>query len=463
MYRVRLTWEDSKSQIGAYSVLENAKKCADEHTGYTVYDGNGVAVYPVQETVTDSSKGGTGRRMKVAWIKSVVSSNADNEAYSTACVLWDGEWAGIIDFGTWTKTKYMIQFLKGQGIKHIDAMILSHYHSDHTGDKSSGRFHQGVMELLASGIDFTGATYYAPHSGIDWSKGTWSSDYKGRETELCNYMTSKGIKVVKPAEGQAIAAGSGKIYFHNVSSAKYANYYSNKYDEYNNEGKYTNYNNFSMIAIYKDDDNIIAFPGDIEYPAQKQNYGLFEGVDVLTVEHHDLDYRTHPQYMQMVQNARYAVIPQYHNYDQSERPLYTVSQLLRGGTIVYDTLISGTVIYDGKRMTSDNHATARLNGDTGMGRFLIMNEDLHNLPAGDYYVQNYSYAKTIKNYPAASNGGKFWGGARIKVLVDKGNGWKFVHKTILLYNLDCSDQYMAIQQYRGEEDKWTNWKYLKFS
>ncbi len=42
-YRVRKAWADSKSQIGAYKSLENAKKdCKD---GYTVFDWNGKAVY----------------------------------------------------------------------------------------------------------------------------------------------------------------------------------------------------------------------------------------------------------------------------------------------------------------------------------------------------------------------------------------------------------------------------------
>ena len=43
LYRVRKSWNDAKSQIGAYSVLENAKKVCKE--GYTVYNSKGEAVY----------------------------------------------------------------------------------------------------------------------------------------------------------------------------------------------------------------------------------------------------------------------------------------------------------------------------------------------------------------------------------------------------------------------------------
>ena len=45
LYRVRKSWSDSKSQKGAYKILANAKKCADENSGYSVFDSSGKAVY----------------------------------------------------------------------------------------------------------------------------------------------------------------------------------------------------------------------------------------------------------------------------------------------------------------------------------------------------------------------------------------------------------------------------------
>lgn len=44
-YRVRKSWADSKSQIGAFKVLSNAKECADKNPGYSVFDVNGVNIY----------------------------------------------------------------------------------------------------------------------------------------------------------------------------------------------------------------------------------------------------------------------------------------------------------------------------------------------------------------------------------------------------------------------------------
>lgn len=54
LYRVRKTWADSKSQKGAFSVLSNAKKCADSNKGYSVFDEDGNKVYPAGSSAKKS-------------------------------------------------------------------------------------------------------------------------------------------------------------------------------------------------------------------------------------------------------------------------------------------------------------------------------------------------------------------------------------------------------------------------
>ena len=48
-YRVRKNWKDSKSQIGAYRVLANAKAAADKNPGTFVFSNDGIAIYPAEE------------------------------------------------------------------------------------------------------------------------------------------------------------------------------------------------------------------------------------------------------------------------------------------------------------------------------------------------------------------------------------------------------------------------------
>ena len=62
-YRVRKSWKDAKSQLGAYTVLANAKKTCDKAgEGYFVFNSAGEAIYPeatVKEPATptiDTSK-----------------------------------------------------------------------------------------------------------------------------------------------------------------------------------------------------------------------------------------------------------------------------------------------------------------------------------------------------------------------------------------------------------------------
>lgn len=50
LYRVRKTWVESKSQKGAYRILDNAIKCANKNPGYSVFDEEGKNVYKAKYT-----------------------------------------------------------------------------------------------------------------------------------------------------------------------------------------------------------------------------------------------------------------------------------------------------------------------------------------------------------------------------------------------------------------------------
>ena len=54
LYRVRKLWTDAKSQIGAFSSLENAKKACK--AGYAVFDSNGKQVYPAKKSIDEVAR-----------------------------------------------------------------------------------------------------------------------------------------------------------------------------------------------------------------------------------------------------------------------------------------------------------------------------------------------------------------------------------------------------------------------
>ena len=54
LYRVRKTWADAQSQLGAFASLDNAKAACP--AGYTVYDKDGKAVYTNNEEDIDMTQ-----------------------------------------------------------------------------------------------------------------------------------------------------------------------------------------------------------------------------------------------------------------------------------------------------------------------------------------------------------------------------------------------------------------------
>ena len=56
IYRVRKTWKDAESQIGAFKSLTSAKELADENPGFEVYDSKGKVVYTPKKSLEAIAK-----------------------------------------------------------------------------------------------------------------------------------------------------------------------------------------------------------------------------------------------------------------------------------------------------------------------------------------------------------------------------------------------------------------------
>lgn len=65
IYRVRKSWSDTKSQIGAYKVLDNAKKKVDANVGYKVFDASGNIVYPTTAKPTQAPTANTFYKVQI--------------------------------------------------------------------------------------------------------------------------------------------------------------------------------------------------------------------------------------------------------------------------------------------------------------------------------------------------------------------------------------------------------------
>ncbi len=118
LYRVRKSWTDASSQIGAYSSLENAK--AAYKNGYYVFDDKGNIVYPTQNnsssTTSSTSNSGT---YKVKLLEDlnirkkpngkIVQVNGAKEGVTYTIVKTQGTWGFLKSGAGWisVSSKYV--------------------------------------------------------------------------------------------------------------------------------------------------------------------------------------------------------------------------------------------------------------------------------------------------------------------------------------------------------------------
>ena len=111
VYRVRKTWANAGSQIGAYSSLENAKKACDKAgKGFEVYNKSGVVVYPSKitaDTETFKVKVDTdvlNIRKTPSTKSAIVGQIKKNEIYTI--VEKDGDWGKLKSGAGWIHLGY---------------------------------------------------------------------------------------------------------------------------------------------------------------------------------------------------------------------------------------------------------------------------------------------------------------------------------------------------------------------
>ena len=112
LYRVRKSWADASSQLGAYANLDNAKVQADANPGYTVFDAAGNAVYTSGgESETPAKPEGCYPAQFQAWL---------NEGYGAGLDV-DGLWGPKTKSGAIRALQSELnnQFGKGLGVDGI--------------------------------------------------------------------------------------------------------------------------------------------------------------------------------------------------------------------------------------------------------------------------------------------------------------------------------------------------------
>lgn len=105
LYRVRKSWADAKSQLGAYSSLENAKKACK--SGYSIFNSYGKKVYPVE--TAKSNKWVKGQKVTIRSNTPLFANDSTtkmSKRISGTYYIYDGKQCGLGRYRITTKAEY---------------------------------------------------------------------------------------------------------------------------------------------------------------------------------------------------------------------------------------------------------------------------------------------------------------------------------------------------------------------
>ena len=166
MYRVRKSWKDAKSQLGAYTVLANAKKTCDKAgAGYYVFNSAGEVVYPEEKKVEEPT------------INVIDTSKVDISAINDK-VMWDFfKSKGLNDFGVagLMGNLYAESGLRPANLQNSYEKSLGMSDAEYTASVDSGAYTNFVNDSAGYGL-------------AQWT-------YWSLKQDMLNYFKGKGKSI----------------------------------------------------------------------------------------------------------------------------------------------------------------------------------------------------------------------------------------------------------------------------
>lgn len=198
LYRIRKTWADSSSQIGAYSSLENAEKACK--TGYSVFDSKGNIVYTPSTSTTTSVAQTINVYYRTytdgRWLPEVTNYNdTDGNGYAG---IENKTFRGIaikVDKG---QLKYRVHVKGGGWLGWISDYDIDNWKTGCAGNKT--------IDIDAIQIDFSGVSGYTARykvstistkSYLDWIEGYNTSNSMGYAGIFGKAIDKIQIEIIK--------------------------------------------------------------------------------------------------------------------------------------------------------------------------------------------------------------------------------------------------------------------------
>ena len=206
LYRVRKTWENAKSQIGAFGDLNNAKAACKP--GYTVFDSNGVKIYSVPDnsTVKPVEKPAVTTADKInvkyrayssgKWWGEVINyNNINSNGYAG---IENGPIRGVAIKADKGQLKYRVHIKGGGWLGWISNYDINNWKTGCAGNK--------IRDIDAIQIDFSGVSGYkvryrvstiSTKSYLNWIEGYNTSNSMGYAGIFGKAIDKIQIEIIK--------------------------------------------------------------------------------------------------------------------------------------------------------------------------------------------------------------------------------------------------------------------------
>lgn len=380
------------------------------------------------------------------------------------CSLITGSKNILIDIGNQRNAQTLLNYLQEKNIAKLDYIIISHYHDDHIGGTNA----EGLLALITeSNIDFSDCKVILPHKNINYSRFVPNSTdnvFRTREQLIIQMLTNNNISYEFATEGQKIQISNNEeLNFYNSDINYYNDYYNYTLDAFGNEVGYTNYNNFSLITIYKHFNNSIAFTGDIEKLAESKNYQHFKNIDLLKVEHHGLNCESDLNYLNQL-NPKFAIICNSQYYDNPADFAHpTIFQVTSKGAKLFTTRNANkTIVFNSEYngLSCENDTKTNLHNmqyDLWSGQEILEGADLNDfIIPGIYNSNNATRTESLQNVPTSLSGRKI-PTSGFKLIVENLNGYNnFIRQLIIPSNDNGTNQFYIRNTFEGSFEN-THW------
>jgi competence protein ComEC len=239
-------------------------------------------------------------------MKDKISIHFIDVGQADSILIKDEKNAMLIDGGNNEDGDLVVNYLKSQGVKHLNYIIGTHGHEDHIG---------GLDNVIKS---FTVDKIYMPKST------TTTKTFQ----DVVNATKAKGLTFTEPKTGSGFTLGNMTFKILAPNSTNY-------------ESK----NNESIVLKGTYGNTSFMFTGDAEEISEKeilkQNYNL--NADLLKVGHHGSDTSTSDEFLNAV-NPKYAIISVGKNNKYGHPKEKIIDKLKKRNISTYRTDEKGTII-----------------------------------------------------------------------------------------------------------------------